>query len=172
MPLGMQDFHRELQHKIPEPNSVHPEYAMYFSTRDMGRIGLLMLNYGVWNGKEIVGADWVRYSTTPITPWEEMEPPVLRLRGNPDRWGFGAGWWVWDAAQFPGGVTASPFQGAYEARGTGGQFITVIPARKLVLIHKTDIDADPNANLTDWPTITSMLLASACRDGKCALPAK
>jgi CubicO group peptidase (beta-lactamase class C family) len=167
IPLGMQDFHRDLQHKIPEPASNFPEYAMYLSTRDMARIGLLMLNYGVWNGKPILSRDWVRYSVSIITPWEEMEPPLLRMRGNPDRWGFGAGWWVWDAAPFPGNITGTPFQGTYEARGTGGQYITVIPARGLVLIHKTDFDADPHANLTDWPNITSMVLASTCPKEGC-----
>ncbi len=167
VPLGMQEFHRELQRKIPEPNSIFPEYAMFLSTRDMARLGLLMFNYGLWNGKQLIPRTWVQYSTSIITPWEEMEPPILRLKGSPDRWGFGSGWWVWDAAVFPGGINASPFQGAYEARGTGGQYITVIPSRGLVLVHKTDIDADPNADLADWPTITSMVLASACPNGRC-----
>ena len=50
MPLGMQDFRRDLQQKFPSPGSVHPEYAMYLSTRDMARIGLLMLQLGNWDG--------------------------------------------------------------------------------------------------------------------------
>jgi len=91
-------------------------------------------------------------------------PPA---EGRPEPVGFGFGWWVWDAKFYPGNVWASPFQGTYEARGTGGQFITVIPARGLVLVHKTDIDAHPAANLVDWPTITSMVLASACPNGQC-----
>lgn len=166
IPLGMEDFHRELQHKNPEPTSNFPEYAMWLSTRDMARLGLLMLNQGQWNGREILNADWIRYSTDPITPWDEMEPPELRLRGSPERWGFGIGWWVWDAKPFPGNIflETAPFSGAYEARGTGGQYITVIPFRGLVLVHKTDIDADPHANMKDWPTITQMVLAAFCGD--------
>ena len=74
---------------------------------------------------------------------------------------------MWDAAPFPGNLYETPFQGAYEARGTGGQFITVIPAKGLVLIHKTDFDANPNANLTDWPNITSMVLAAICPKEGC-----
>ena len=35
IPLGMQDFRRGIQSKIPKPNSIFPEYAMYLSTRDM-----------------------------------------------------------------------------------------------------------------------------------------
>jgi CubicO group peptidase (beta-lactamase class C family) len=169
-PLGMQDYRRALQHKIPEPNSNFPEYAMFLSTRDMARLGLVMLNGGMWNGKPVINPDWVRYSVTIFTPWEEMEPSFLRMRGSPNRWGFGFGWWVWDATLYPGNLNASPFQGAYEARGTGGQFITVIGTSGLVLVHKTDIDADPHANLTDWPTITSMVLAAACPNGQCPAP--
>jgi len=127
-----------------------------------------MSNNGRWNENQLISSDWVRYCVTISTPWEEMEPPLLRLRGNPERWGFGAGWWVWDANTFPGNINASPFQGAYEARGTGGQFITVLPARGLILVHKTDIDADPSANLTDWSTITSMVIASACPNQHCS----
>lgn len=167
IPLGMQDFHRDLQHKIRSPGSVHPEYAMFLSTRDMARLGLLMFNNGRWNGKKLIDDNWVRYMIDVWTPWEEMEPPILRQRGDPSRWGFGFGWWVWDARFYPGNVWSSPFQNAYEARGTGGQFITVIPARGLVLVHKTDIDAHPGDNLTDWGTITAMVLDSACPGGHC-----
>ena len=167
IPLGMQDFHRELQHKFPSSGSVHQQYAMFLSTRDMARIGLLLFNFGVWNGKTVVDNNWINYMVDTWTPWEEMEPPILRQRGDPSRWGFGFGWWVWDAKYYPGNVWGSPFQRAYEARGTGGQYITVIPARGLVLVHKTDIDADPKANLEDWPTITSMVIAAACPQGQC-----
>ncbi len=167
VPVGMQDFHRERQHKIPSPGSVHPEYAMFLSTRDMARLGLLMSQMGTWNGRQTIDANWIRYTTDVLTPWEEMEPAIIRQKGDPSRWGFGSGWWVWDAKVYPGNLQASPFQGAYEARGTGGQYITVLPARGLVLVHKTDIDADPAANLEDWPTITSMVLAAWCPHGQC-----
>src|SRR5712692_6075961 len=48
-PIGMQDFERSRQRKNNEmPVSRHPEYAMYLSTRDMARLGLLMLADGDW----------------------------------------------------------------------------------------------------------------------------
>src|SRR5207302_6198969 len=62
-PLGMQDFDRKRQKKNPsvgretEPGkveSIHPEYAMYLSTRDMARLGLLMLRDGDWDGKRLM----------------------------------------------------------------------------------------------------------------------
>jgi CubicO group peptidase (beta-lactamase class C family) len=170
VPLAMEDFHRELQHKNPTPGSTHPEYAMYLSTRDMARIGLLMLHMGSWNGRQVIPADWVRYMTSIVTPWDEMNPAFLHLRGAPERWGFGAGWWVWDAAPFPGGLSASPYQGAYEARGSGGQYITVIPSKDMVIVQKVDLDQHPDPagwmDQEDWDAITNLVIGSFCRS-KC-----
>jgi len=51
-PIGMQDYDKKRQKKNSRlPYTVHPEYAMYLSTRDMARIGLLMLRGGEWNDK-------------------------------------------------------------------------------------------------------------------------
>jgi CubicO group peptidase (beta-lactamase class C family) len=165
-PLGMQDFRRSIQVKIPTPGSVHPEFAMYLSPRDLARIGLMMLQLGRWNGRQIVPEPWVRYMTSVVTPWDEMNPAMLRLRGNPDRWGFGAGWWVWDAQVFPGNLSESPFQGAYEARGAGGQYLTILPARDMLLVHAVDLaaHADPDSQLdqSEWEAIVGLVLASRC----------
>lgn len=55
----MQDFDRSKQRKNSSmPDSVHPEYAMYLSTRDMARVGLLMLADGNWNGKPVMPKGW------------------------------------------------------------------------------------------------------------------
>ncbi len=171
-PLQMQDFNRARQQKIPHPTeSIHPEYAMYLSTRDMARLGLLMLRNGNWNGKQILSSDWVGVSTSVWTRFEEMNPPYLRALGNPERWGFGLMWWVWDAPISPGNMYFTPFQGAYEAQGTGGQYITVLPGADMVIVHKVDIDKDPRAYVSppDWDAILNMLIASHC-NGPCQQP--
>jgi CubicO group peptidase (beta-lactamase class C family) len=60
-PHGMQDFDRALQKKDPAtPRSVHPLYHMYLSTRDMARLGLLMLREGNWRGTQLLDPNWVR----------------------------------------------------------------------------------------------------------------
>ena len=170
-PLGMQDFHRELQKKAPSPGSVHPEYAMFFSTRDLARVGLLMLQLGQWDGKQLIPWDWVKYSTSIVTRWDEMNPQVLKLAGAPERWGFGAGWWVWDAAPFPGPLYVAPFQAAYSAQGSGGQFIGVYPARDMVIVHKVDLETHPDMrdwlSPQEWDAIQNMVFAAGC-NGKCS----
>jgi len=164
-PIGMQDFDRSRQRKITAmPASVHPEYPMYLSTRDMARLGLLMLRDCNWNGKQLEPRDWCRYITRLITPFHEMNPPSWRALGRPERWGYGVMWWVWDAPVWPGNGYATPFQGAYQAQGAGGQYITVLPAFHMVIAHKVDVEEDPKAQVTatEYDAILQMLVASAC----------
>jgi CubicO group peptidase (beta-lactamase class C family) len=167
-PVGMQDFDRTLQKKITHEGQIHPEYAMYLSTRDMARLGLLMLRGGNWAGMQLVPNAWCAQSLGPTTPFEEMNPPYLRSLGAPERWGFGYMWWAWDAGAFPGGIYITPFQGANEARGTAGQYITILPAKDMVLVHKVYIDLYPQPAISqeEWDTITNMAISAAC-PGKC-----
>jgi len=165
-PIGMQDFDRSRQKKVTTlPASVHQEYAMYLSTRDLARIGLLMLRDCNWNGKQLEPRDWCRYITRLITPWHEMNPPGLRALGRPDRWGYGAMWWVWDAPVWPGNQNGTPFQGAYTAAGSGGQYLTVLPSAYMVVAHKVDIDEDAKAQVSnlEYDAILQMVIASACQ---------
>ena len=63
-PIGMQDFEHAKQRKISSmPESIHPEYAMYLSTRDRARIGPLMLRGADWNGAQVMPKGWSHYIT-------------------------------------------------------------------------------------------------------------
>lgn len=170
-PLGLQDFQRSLQKKVPVEVSLHPEYAMSLSTRDMARLGLLMARYGNWNGKQVIPTDWCGWTTSLTTRFEEINPTALRVRGQMDRWGYGMLWWVWDAPVFPGRVYNGPLQGAYSAVGAGGQFITVLPRADMVIAHKVDIDGDPKAQMSavDYDAVLAMVIASQC-PGTCKDP--
>ncbi len=167
-PLHMQDYDRAAQHTLPAPPSSHPLYPMWISTRDLARLGLLMLRGGSWDGKQVVPIDWIRYMTTLVTPFSQMYPTPFREPGLADRWGYGALWWVWDAPVYPGPTYAGPYQGAYTARGTGGQFVTVLPFSDMVIVHTVDIDKNPKAEVSgeNEATIRNMVLASTC-DAPC-----
>jgi len=128
-PIQMQDFRRDLQKKEGDSTrSIHPAYPIFLTTRDMARIGLLMLHNGNWNGKQIVPRDWVAKSTGIITPAAQLNPSRIRR----DRVGYGYLWWVFD-----GPWNTGPYEGAYTGIGAIGQFITVIPKLDLVIAHKT-----------------------------------
>jgi CubicO group peptidase (beta-lactamase class C family) len=128
-PIGMEDFDRAAQVKSGDTTrSVHLAYHMFLSTRDMARIGYLMLHEGNWAGRQVVPRDWVRASTRAITPVGDMNPE--RHRAGP--FGYGYLWWVWDG---PHAVGA--YRGAYTGLGAVGQQIAVLPALDLVVAHKT-----------------------------------
>jgi CubicO group peptidase (beta-lactamase class C family) len=163
-PIEMQDYDRSLQRKNSSmPDSVHPEYAMYLSTRDMARIGLLMLRKGEWKGKQIIPKDWTTRITTIVTPQNEIHPLQLGNATGSGRWGYGMLWWVWDGGGMPGIITG-PYAGAYTAMGANGQFLTVLPAMDLVVTHKVNFDEDGtrNVSLEDFSAILEMIIAAHC----------
>lgn len=168
MPLGMQDYLISKQKRDDAQVSQHRGYAMYLSTRDMARLGLLMLDSGTWNGKNLIPGDWVRYMTTLITPFRDMNPTGLRNYGEPERWGYGSLWWVWDQPYFPGSTYIGFLQGAYSAMGSGGQYITILPAKDMVVVHQVDIDKDSGAFVSPSSYIAMLsMIANAYCDNDC-----
>jgi CubicO group peptidase (beta-lactamase class C family) len=171
-PIGMQDFDRSKQQKSGDAKrSQHMAYHMWLSTRDMARVGLLMLRGGEWQGRPVVSRDWVRRISSLVTPLNEMNPPGNRSLGTGDRWGYGCMWWVWDAPNSPG-----PYMGAYTGMGAGGQYITVLPQLDMVVAHKTDTgQVSPHGSGqrrrsvsgTEYGSILRMLIAARCPGGRC-----
>jgi CubicO group peptidase (beta-lactamase class C family) len=128
-PIGMQDWRREIQRKSGDSTkSRYLAYHMVLSTRDMARIGLLMLRDGNWAGTQVVPQSWVKEIVRPVTPVGQMNPP--QRRNGP--FGYGYLWWIWD-----GQWNSGPYAGAYSGLGAIGQHITVLPALDLVVAHKT-----------------------------------
>ncbi len=129
IPLGMRDFDRERHQKSGDlTRSIHPAYHMHLSTRDMARVGYLMLREGAWNGEQIIPRDWVRESVYLWTPRAEMNPERRRA----GRLGYGYLWWIFDEDGQP-----PAFDGAYVGLGAVGQHLLVVPALDLVVAHKT-----------------------------------
>jgi len=92
-------------------------FACFNATlRDYGRIGLLMLNRGSVNGRQVVPASWVEESTT-------ADADYLRP-GGAGLFGYGYQWWI------PPGS-----DGAFMAIGIFGQSIYVNPARRIVIVQ-------------------------------------
>src|SRR5256885_1601421 len=160
-PIQMQDFRRDLQKKEGDSTrSIHPAYPIFLTTRDMARIGLLMLHNGEWNGKQIVPRDWVAKSTGIITPVEQLNPSIVRR----ERVGYGYLWWV-----FNGPWNSGPYEGAYTGIGAIGQFITVIPELDLVVAHKTIPRAPNNPSVSQRQYFALLDRIIAARTG--AMPA-
>jgi CubicO group peptidase (beta-lactamase class C family) len=113
-PAGME---ADGYYMLDGPDSLGREFygAGFNATlRDFGRFGLMMLNDGVANGKQVVPAAWVKESTTPTTDSEPASPR--------DFYGYAYQWWT------------VPNSDAYSAIGLFNQFIFIDPSTKTVIV--------------------------------------
>ncbi|NIM48617.1 MAG: serine hydrolase [Gemmatimonadales bacterium] len=159
IPLQFQDWDRSAQRKSGNLEiSRNPAYHMWLSTRDMARIGYLMLREGRWGDEHVISRDWARRISSVVTPLDGMNP-VWRRDGS---LGYGYMWWIWDGPNAVG-----PFEGAYQASGAWGQWIIVMPVLDLVIAHKTNaVYRRSTSGATRQRLIDLLLDAKLDADGK------
>ncbi|MTI32333.1 serine hydrolase domain-containing protein [Xanthovirga aplysinae] len=134
-PLGFQDWNiKNQKRKVSKRKSRYSAYHMYLSTRDMAKIGQLMLNEGKWKGKQLIPKDWIQKTVSTVTPTAVVNERYGRNDSSDIQFSYGYMWWLFD--HFKGNPD---FEGAYTASGFGGQYITVIPKRKIVVAHKSKL---------------------------------
>ena len=81
LPLGFEDWHRWIHRKSGDATRSHNlAYHMNLSTRDMARIGYLMLRDGVWKDERVLPEGWAGRISGLVTPSEEMNPESRRVR--------------------------------------------------------------------------------------------
>lgn len=90
---------------------------VYTTARDLARLGQFWLQDGVWQGKRLLPAGWMRYMTTPSGPQPADGP------------GYGATMWLFGTTQ---GLPA----GSYSAQGNRGQYVMVVPSERLVIVRR------------------------------------
>jgi len=99
--------------------------------RDMAKLGFLYLHNGNWDGEQLVPADWVELSLTP--QGEAYYPPTEKIEKI--EW-YGYLWWTWKSDWFFG-------YRAFEARGYGGQWVTVFPELDMILVTTANLNVEP-----------------------------
>jgi len=97
---------------------------LHLRPRDMAKIGYLWLNQGCWEGRQIVPAEWMQAAT--------------RVHSHPNFGSgeYGYGFWVYPERNLP----------QFEALGRGGQRISIVPAKKIVVVFAFDYDEVANIN--------------------------
>jgi len=107
-PIGITDFHWK---KTP---TGHPdtEGGLYLAAEDLARLGLLYLHDGVWNGRRVLPAGWVKDAT------------ARHAKAVAPGWDYGYQWWIRTAAG----------EDVWVGRGFGGQLLLVIPSRHIVAV--------------------------------------
>ncbi|TBR25739.1 serine hydrolase [bacterium] len=96
---------------------------VYAAARDWARLGQLLLQDGVWEGRRVLPEGWVKFLSTP-TP---QSPNGC----------YGAHWWTKVAREMGGespAALAVPAD-AFHAFGHEAQCVSVIPSRKLVVVR-------------------------------------
>ncbi len=117
-------------------------YCCFYSTaRDLAKVGKLYLDSGIWNGQRIVPADFVRESLTPNNCLDENGHPV-------DYYGYQ--WWL----------TAIDDHKIFYARGILGQYVVVIPDKKIIFVRlgKKRGEKTGNNQYTDMISYTKGVL--------------
>jgi CubicO group peptidase (beta-lactamase class C family) len=90
---------------------------VWTTARDLARLGLLYMNDGSWNGERILPAGWRDYVG--------RRGPAQPAAGE----GYGATWWTFAADS---GLPRD----AIVAQGNRGQYLAVIPSRRLVIVRR------------------------------------
>ena len=135
IPLGFQDWNIKNQKKSGrQSKSQYKAYHMYLSTRDMAKLGQLMLNGGEWNGEPLISKSWIEQTTSTVTPFETMVERYGPADPSGIHMSYGYMWWLIDNYQ-----QKEAYKGAYSAIGYGGQYITIFPALEIVIAHKTQL---------------------------------
>lgn len=144
-PLCMQDFNpyrdSELLYDPAAPRFA--AYHLWFSTRDTALLGLLYLNKGQWNGKQIVPAAWVADTTKAIS--KTGEEAVLFG-------GYGGLWWT----AIPDPALSPALEGAYTASGFAGQQMTILPKIDTIILTRArerPAGSSTLGNFGRWQTI-------------------
>jgi CubicO group peptidase (beta-lactamase class C family) len=112
-------------------------FGLMMKPRDLAKIGLLVLNRGVWDGKRIVSEEWLQTSTS-----RHSEGSVFFGE-------YGYHWWM------------NKYGGhrAIFGMGYSGQYLTIVPDLNLLIV----INSEPNGSAQDTmlpiPYIESLIQA-------------
>ena len=94
----------------------HSGGGLFINTEDHARFGLLFLNQGKWEDKQLLSTEWIKKAISP----------------SPAQDNYGYMWWLNKKGtdRYWEGVPES----VYYAAGFGGNFIVIVPEEELVLV--------------------------------------
>lgn len=110
--------------------------SMHITPREMAVFGLLYLNHGALNGKQIVPRNWVEQSLQSSTSLT-----------HPNHWG------TWENYNYANLCWLGEFNGydSFMGYGYGGQFVVVFPVLDLVIVATANNNVPPEVtNDQEW----------------------
>ena len=131
-PLGITDYYWK---KTPK-GEIDTEGGLYLEAKDLAKIGMLFLDGGNWNDRQIVPENWVNSSVSPKATNLYPEETV--------NVGYGYQWWT---EKYENGTFL------YSANGYGGQYLMVVPEERLLVVFN-------GWNINDLPEKSAFLCFS------------
>ena len=136
-PLGIDGFRWD-----KDPLGVHTGgTGLQLTPHSMAKIGLLLLNNGQWDGKQVLPEQWVTATTS------------NHIRSSAGV-GYGFQWWIKDVAGCR----------SFRAWGRGGQFIVVVPEKDLIVVTTATPHIHTQNSLAFEPMFEQIARAA---EGKC-----
>ncbi len=115
-------------------------HGIQLQARTLVRFGRLLLDGGVYRGRQVVPASWIREATA--TRWSTA---------NAMPWGAGYGYLFWTDRD---PVTGRDY---YFATGYGGQFVVNVPAANATIVATTDWSGVANAG-ANWSLVMGTIV--------------
>ena len=113
---------------------------VWTTARDLGRLGMLYLNNGLWDGDRLLPANWRDYVSSPSGPQPEE-----------GKFGYGATFWLMNRSE---GIPKDTFAGF----GNRGQYLVIIPSLDLVIVRR---GYDSSENRFDVEAFTRDVVSAA-----------
>jgi CubicO group peptidase (beta-lactamase class C family) len=132
-PLGIEDF-EWVKGYYGEPVAAS---GLRLRPRDLAKIGQLVLTGGLWDGAQIIPADWLAESHQP-----RAEVPAYETQ-------YGYLWWL---DELDGG------RKVIEGAGNGGQELLIVPDLDLVLVVTAGNYNNPDAWKPAWALLTDTVI--------------
>lgn len=113
-------------------------WGLYLKTEDLAKMGQFLLQKGVWNGKQLLPAEWVEEATSKKTESlpAGMKPEDITPDYKRGDWVQGYCYQMWRCRH-----------GAVRADGANGQYILLLPEQDAVIAmtaHLNDMQAELN----------------------------
>ncbi|SES24714.1 CubicO group peptidase, beta-lactamase class C family [Salipaludibacillus aurantiacus] len=126
-PLQIQDYEWE-----DDPDGVSlGGYGLYLTPVDLLKYAVMILQNGKWEGKEVIGADWINQALKKHTKTDKFKQY------------YGYHWWVSEGSN-------GKHPALYYAAGRGGKFIFIVPEQNLAAVFTADLTVKESLLPYQW----------------------
>ncbi|MFO7668185.1 MAG: serine hydrolase [Bacteroidales bacterium] len=108
-------------------------HGIFISAKELARFGLLFLNEGNWNGRQLISSHWIEQATkVQVPPSMELGSPLSNIDGIGV---YGYNWWVNGVRS--NGIRLWPDAppGTYAASGYNNNKMIIIPEWDMVVVR-------------------------------------